>query len=54
VTIEPHPYAHGLSAGFDVDAPFAPHVAVDGGRIAPSDEPGLGIDVTWPDDEESA
>lgn len=54
VTIEPHAYAHGLSAGFDVDAPFAPHVEVACGRLAPSDAPGLGVDVTWPDHEEPA
>ena len=54
VTIEPHGYAHGLSAGFDVDAPFAPHVAPECGRIAPRDVAGIGIDVTWPDDEENA
>lgn len=54
VTIEPHAYAHGLSAGFDVDAPFAPHLPVEGGRIAPSEAPGLGVDVHWPDAEEAA
>lgn len=54
VTIEPHSYAHGLSAGFDVDAPFAPHVEVQGGRLGPLDAPGLGIDVAWPEDEGTA
>lgn len=48
LTIEPHQYAHGLSAGFDVDSPFAPHEQLEGGRLSPRDASGLGIDVTWP------
>jgi len=54
VTIDPHEHAHGLSAGFDVEAPFAPHLEVREGRMAPSDDPGLGVDVQWPDAEEAA
>lgn len=54
VAIEPHAHAHGLSAGFDVDAPHAPHVGPSAGRLAPADAPGLGVHVAWPDDGREA
>ncbi|HEX7002961.1 MAG TPA: enolase C-terminal domain-like protein [Trueperaceae bacterium] len=41
-------YAHGLSAGLDVDAPHAPHLPLIGGRLQLPVGPGNGARVVWP------
>lgn len=46
-TLPTMPFAHGLSAAFDVDAPHAPHTPVTNGHQAPPSLPGLGADVSW-------
>lgn len=47
--LPPTPFAHGLSAGLEVSAPYAPHLPVVGGRLAPPTAPGLGVEVVWPE-----
>lgn len=40
-------YAHGLSAGLDVNAAHAPHLPLENGRLCVPSGPGLGVDVRW-------
>ncbi|MEX2534487.1 MAG: enolase C-terminal domain-like protein [Trueperaceae bacterium] len=41
-------YAHGLSAGLDVDAPHAPHLPLEHGFLNLPTSAGSGARVTWP------
>ena len=41
------PYAHGLSASYEVDAPYAPHKPAAKGHLLPTPQPGLGAQVMW-------
>jgi L-alanine-DL-glutamate epimerase-like enolase superfamily enzyme len=42
-------YAHGLSAGLDVNSPHAQHLPIVDGHLPLPRRSGLGIDVQWPD-----
>jgi L-alanine-DL-glutamate epimerase-like enolase superfamily enzyme len=46
--LTPHRYAHGLSAGLDVTAHYAPHLPIEAGHIMVPTSPGLGAEVIWP------
>jgi muconate cycloisomerase len=48
--LPPAGVAHGLSAGYEVDAPHAPHRVRSDGTLPALTGPGLGVAVRWPED----
>lgn len=45
--LPPSPFAHGLSAGYEVNSPYAPHTVSHNGHLHAPNTPGLGVSVTW-------